>query len=70
MTERRAPMQLPAEAVPFRGLCDVHLKLAGAVVLIARSAKARHDERVAAAFHLVEASNGERLQKATGGGRL
>jgi hypothetical protein len=63
-------MQLAAEAAPFRRLCDVHLKPASAVVLIARSARASHDKRVAAAFHSAEASKGERLQKATGEGRL
>jgi hypothetical protein len=34
MTGRGAPMQLAAEAVPFRRLCDVHLKPAGALFLL------------------------------------
>jgi hypothetical protein len=40
VTGTGAPMQLAAEAAPFRRLCDVHLKPVGAVVLIARSARA------------------------------
>jgi hypothetical protein len=63
-------MQLAADAAPFRRMNDVHLKPVGAEELIVRSASASHDERVAAAFHSVEASEGEMLEKAIGGGRL
>jgi hypothetical protein len=70
LTGRGAPMQLAAEAAPFRRLCDVYLKPAGAVVFIARSARASQDECVVAAFHSAEGSKGEKLQKASGGGRL
>jgi hypothetical protein len=58
MTGRGAPMQLAVEAAPFRRLCDVHFNPASVVVLIARSARACHDERVAAAFHSAEGSKG------------
>jgi hypothetical protein len=70
MTGRGAPMQLATEAALFRRLCDVHLRPARAVVLIARSAVASQDERVAAAVHSAEGSKGETLHIAGGGGRL
>jgi hypothetical protein len=54
-------MQLVAEAAPFRRLFNVHFKPAGAVVFISRSARASHDESVAAAFHSAEGSKGETL---------
>jgi hypothetical protein len=62
-------MQLAAEAAPFRRLCDVYLKPAGAVVLIVRSARASHEERVAAALYYLEGSTCEMLHIAVGGGR-
>jgi hypothetical protein len=70
MTGRGAPMHLAADAAPFRRLCDVHLKPGGAAVLIVRSARASQAESVVAACQSAEASKGERLQKAVGGGRL
>jgi hypothetical protein len=39
ITGRGAPMQLATEAAPFRRLCDVHLKPAGADVLPVRRAR-------------------------------
>jgi hypothetical protein len=51
ITGRGAPMQLAADAAPFRRLCDVHLKPAGALVLIVRSARASHVESVEAALY-------------------
>jgi hypothetical protein len=69
MAGRGAPMQLAAEAAPFRRLCNVHLKPAGAVVLIVHSARGSQDERVAAAFHSAEGSKGETLYIAARGGR-
>jgi hypothetical protein len=70
MTGRGAPMQLAAEAAPFRRLCDVHLKPAGADVLIVRRARERQAEMVDAAPHSAEASAGEKLKKASESGRL
>jgi hypothetical protein len=67
MTGRGAPMPLAADDAPFRRLCDVHLKLVGAAVLIVRSARASQVESVAAALHWAEASKGKKLQKALGG---
>jgi hypothetical protein len=49
ITGRGAPMQLAAEAAPFRRLCDVHLKPAGAAVLTVRRATVSHAEMVDAA---------------------
>jgi hypothetical protein len=63
-------MQLAAEAPLFRRLCDVHLKPAGADVLTVRRARASQAETVDAAPQSAEFSEGERLQKALGGGRL
>jgi hypothetical protein len=63
-------MQLAAEAAPFRRLCDVHLNPAGADLLIVRSERESQAEIVDAAPHSAEASAGEKLQKAVGGGRL
>jgi hypothetical protein len=63
-------MQLAAEATPFRRLCDVHLKPAGADVLISRRARESQAEMVDAAPLSAEASAGEKLQKASRGGRL
>jgi hypothetical protein len=70
MTGRGAPMQLAAEAAPFRRMCDVLLKPTGAALLIVRSARASQVESVAAALHSAETSKGERLQKAPRGGRV
>jgi hypothetical protein len=42
-------------------MCDVHLKRAGAVVLIVRSARTSEVESVAADFHSAEASEAEML---------
>jgi hypothetical protein len=70
ITGRGAPMHLDAEASPFRRLCDVHLKPAGADVLTVRRARESHAEMVDAAPQSAEASAGEKLQKASGGGRL
>jgi hypothetical protein len=70
MAGRGAPMQLAAEAAPFRRLCDVHLKPVGAVVMIARRAVAIPDENVAAAVHSGEGSKGEHLHIMGGGGCL
>jgi hypothetical protein len=70
ITGRGAPMQLATEAAPFRRLCDVHFKPEGADVLIARRARTSHAESVDAAPHSAEAYEGERLQKAEGGGCL
>jgi hypothetical protein len=70
MTGRGAPMQMAAEAAPFRRLCDVHLNPAGAEVLTVRSERESQAETVDAAPHLVEASTCENLQKAAWGGRL
>jgi predicted secreted protein len=69
ITGRGAPMQLTAEASPFRTLCDVHLKPAGADVWTARRARASQTETVDAALQSAELSAGEKLQKASGGGR-
>jgi hypothetical protein len=63
-------MQLEVDAAPFRRPYDVHLKPAGAMVLIARSALASQDESVAAAVHYEEASKGEKLQIVDVGGSL
>jgi hypothetical protein len=63
-------MHLAADAAPFRRLCDLHLKPEGAEVLTVRSARASLAESVAAAPHSAEASAGEKLKKAEGGGRL
>jgi hypothetical protein len=49
ITGRGAPMHMAAEATPFRRLCDVHLKPAGADVLTVRRARASHAETVDAA---------------------
>jgi hypothetical protein len=49
ITGRGAPMQLAAEATPFRRLCDVHLKPAGADVLILRRARESQAEMMDAA---------------------
>jgi hypothetical protein len=46
ITGRGAPMQLAAEAAPFRRMCDVHLKPAGADVLTVRRARESHAEIV------------------------
>jgi hypothetical protein len=62
MTGRGVPMQLAAEAAPFRRWCDVHLKPAGGVVFIERSARANHAESVDVAFHSAEGFKGETLQ--------
>jgi hypothetical protein len=70
ITGRGAPMQLAADAAPFRRLCDVHLKPAGADALTARRARASHAEMVDAAPQSTEGSEGEKLQKASGVGRL
>jgi hypothetical protein len=70
ITGRGAPMQLAADAAPFRRLCDVHLKPAGADEPAARRARASQAEMVGAAPHSVEGSEGEKLQKASGGGAL
>jgi hypothetical protein len=70
ITGRGAPMQLAADAAPFRRLCDVHLKPGGAAVLTVRRERASHAEMVGAAPHAAEGSVGEKLQKAYGGGRL
>jgi hypothetical protein len=61
ITGRGAPMQLAAEAAPFRRLCDVHLKPAGAAVLTAWRARARQAETVDAAPQSAEFSEGEKL---------
>jgi hypothetical protein len=63
-------MQLTADAALFRRLRDVHLKPEGAEVSTVRSARASQSESVAEAPHSAEASAGEKLQKAEGGGRL
>jgi hypothetical protein len=70
MTGRGAPMQLAADATPLRRLCDVHLKPAAAEESIVRSVRASPVESFVAAFHSVEASEGEMLQRVVGGGRL
>jgi hypothetical protein len=70
ITGRGAPMQLAAEAAPFRRVCDVHLKPAGAAVLTVRRARASQAEMVDAAPQSAEASAGEKLHKALGDGRL
>jgi CBS domain containing-hemolysin-like protein len=70
ITGRGAPMQLAAEAAPFRRLCDVYLKPACADVLTVRKARASHAEMVDAAPHSAEGSAGEKLHKASRGGRL
>jgi hypothetical protein len=49
ITGRGAPMQLAAEATPFRRLCDVHLKPVGADELTVRRARASQAEMVDAA---------------------
>jgi hypothetical protein len=54
-------MQLAADAAPFRRLCDVHLKPAGADVLIVRRARASEAEMVDAAPHSAEGLAGETL---------
>jgi hypothetical protein len=59
-------MQLATEAHPFRRLCDVHLKPAGADVLTVRSERESQAEIVDAAPHSAEASACEKLQKAAG----
>jgi hypothetical protein len=69
MTGREAPMQLAAEATHFRRLCDVHLKPAGGVVFVARSARASQAESAAATFHSAEGYKAETLQIAAGRGR-
>jgi hypothetical protein len=56
ITGRGAPMQLAAEATPFRRLCDVHLKPAGADVLTVRRAMESQAEMVDAALQSAEAS--------------
>jgi hypothetical protein len=61
ITGRGAPMQLAAEATPFRRLCDVHLKPAGADVLTVRRARASQAEMVDAAPQSTEALAGEKL---------
>jgi hypothetical protein len=61
-------MQLAEEAAPFRRLCDVQLKPACAVVLIARRAVVSQAESVAAAVHYAESYKGEKLHIAAGGG--
>jgi hypothetical protein len=63
-------MQLAAKAAPFRRLCDVHLKPAGADVLTVWRARASQAETVDAAPQSAEFSEGEKLHKAAGGGRL
>jgi hypothetical protein len=50
ITGRGAPMQMAAEAAPFRRLCDVHLKSAGVDVLTVRRARESHAEIVDAAL--------------------
>ena len=67
ITGRGAPMQLAADAAPFRRLCDVHLKPAGADESTVRRARVSQAEMVGAAPQSVEGSEGERLQKASGG---
>jgi hypothetical protein len=69
ITGRGAPMQLTAEAAPFRRLCYVHLK-PGADVLTVKRARESEAEMVDAAPQSAEASAGEKLQKASRGGRL
>jgi hypothetical protein len=61
ITGRGAPMQLAVEASPFRRLCDVHSKPAGADVLTVRRERASQAEMVDAAPHSVEGSAGEKL---------
>jgi hypothetical protein len=68
ITGRGAPMQLAAEAAPFRRLCDVHLKPACGIVLVERSARASYAEIIYAAFHSAEGSKDESLQIAARGG--
>jgi hypothetical protein len=63
-------MQLAADAAPFRRLCDVHLKPVGADALTVRRARASQAEMVDAASQSAEGSAREKLQKASGGGRL
>jgi hypothetical protein len=70
ITGSGAPMQLTADAAPFRRLCDVHLKPAGSDALTTRRARASQAEMVDAAPQLAEGLEGEKLQKASGGGRL
>jgi hypothetical protein len=70
ITGRGAPMQMAAEATPFRRLCDVHLKPAGAEVLTVRRARENQADTVDAAPQSAEASEGEKLQNASGSGRL
>jgi hypothetical protein len=70
ITGRGAPMQLAADAAPFRRLCDVHLKPEGAGVWTVRSERESLAEIVDEGPHSAEASSGEKLQKAAWGGRL
>ena len=70
ITGRGAPMQLAADAAPFRRLCDVHLKPGGAAESTVWRARVSHAEMVDAAPQSVEGSKGEKLQKASGGGAL
>jgi hypothetical protein len=69
ITGRGAPMQLAAKAAPFRRLCDVHLKPAGAEVSTVRRARESQAEMVDAAPQSAEAPEGEKLQKAAWAGR-
>jgi hypothetical protein len=62
-------MQLAVEATPFRRLRDVHLKPAGADAQTVRSARASHAEMVDAVPQSAEFSAGEKLKKASWGGR-
>jgi hypothetical protein len=61
ITGRGAPMHLAAEATPFRRLCDVHSKPAGANVLTVRRAREGQAESVDADPQSAEASEGEKL---------
>jgi hypothetical protein len=69
ITGRGAPMQMAAEAAPFRRLCNVHLKPAGAEVATVRRARESQAEMVDAVPQSAEAYEGEKLQKAARGGR-
>jgi hypothetical protein len=61
ITGRGAPMQLAAEATPFRRLCDVHLKPAGADVLTVRRARESQAEIEDATPQSADASACEKL---------
>ena len=61
ITGRGAPMQLAADAAPFRRLCDVHLKPAGADEWTVRRARESQVEMVDEAPQSAEGSVGEKL---------